>query len=438
MPNTITGNENNSKQIKKYTPNRRKKPEVSIPKKGEIKKYKYYSDNFKEKDPYSEKLTKEDKIKKPKEKAKNIEKNRQKINFKNVEQQREEQNNNMLNNNNIAYKNSQNINLNSNNKWSKAKFELLNDKELINNIKKLEDDNSPLIGLEFGGGNSQQSDKNEGLNLKVGVRQGDISFKNIPRPKDLVLNNTNIKNQLNFENNKSTMPNIKCDLNKNKNIRINKKISLNNQNNNSCGNIISKDKANVEVPNKNKKNNLNLNINNFYYSKSMEKDDQDFVENNDYIKKIEELDKEIIKLRKENEKMKKVRESYETLNLKIQNDIREFNKKKENEIKKFEKYKEEETKKLIKERRQIINEQKQLNELKIKYQSSNDNASKRDREEIELLRIQFEKFQEDSKKKESNNKLIIERYKNQIEEANNKILELNGLLSRLQPKEINK
>ena len=31
--------------------------------------------------------------------------------------------------------------------------------------------------------------------------------------------------------------------------------------------------------------------------------------------------------------------------------------------------------------------------------------------------------------------MIIEKYKNQIEEANNKIIELNGILSRLQPKE---
>ena len=83
------------------------------------------------------------------------------------------------------------------------------------------------------------------------------------------------------------------------------------------------------------------------------------LEKNDYKKKIEELDKEISKLKIENEKVRKIRENYETLNLKIQNDIREFNKKKETELKKFEKYKEDETKKLIKERKQIISEQKQ-------------------------------------------------------------------------------
>ena len=126
-----------------------------------------------------------------------------------------------------------------------------------------------------------------------------------------------------------------------------------------------------------------------------------------------------------------------TLNLKIQNDIREFNKKKEQELKKFEKYKEDETKKLIKERKQIISEQRQLNELKNKYQSNN-NINKKDREEIEMLKMQFNKFQEDSKKKENNNRIIIERYKSQIDEANNKILELNGILNKLQPKQNNK
>ena len=50
-----------------------------------------------------------------------------------------------------------------------------------------------------------------------------------------------------------------------------------------------------------------------------------------------------------------------------------------------------------------------------------------------MLKMQFNKFQEDSKKKENNNRIIIERYKSQIEEANNKILELNGILNRLQP-----
>ena len=128
MPNSIGENPIN-KSLKKYSPKRKKKPEISMPKKGEIKKYKYYSDNFKEKDPYSEKITKEEKMKKAKEKAKNIEKNRQKITFKNIEQQRDEQNNEMMKmNNNINNNLNNNNNLNINKKWSKAKFEILDNK----------------------------------------------------------------------------------------------------------------------------------------------------------------------------------------------------------------------------------------------------------------------------------------------------------------------
>ena len=130
------------KPIKKYIPNQRKKPEISIPKKNEIKKYKYYSDNFKEKDPYGEKLAKENKIKKAKEKAKNIEKNRQ--NIKNKEQEKEQ--NDILKSNNT----------NNNNKWSKAKFEILNDKEKMKDMEEKEDYDIPLKGLEFGGFNNDK------------------------------------------------------------------------------------------------------------------------------------------------------------------------------------------------------------------------------------------------------------------------------------------
>ena len=58
-----------------------------------MKKYKYYSDNFKERDPHAEKMKKENRLKKAKEKAKIIEKNRQKITFKNVEEKKQKLNN---------------------------------------------------------------------------------------------------------------------------------------------------------------------------------------------------------------------------------------------------------------------------------------------------------------------------------------------------------
>ena len=74
------------KHPKKIT--QKKKPEITIPKKGEVKKYKYYSDNFKEKDPHAEKMKKENRLKKAKEKAKIIEKKRKKITIKYVEEKK--------------------------------------------------------------------------------------------------------------------------------------------------------------------------------------------------------------------------------------------------------------------------------------------------------------------------------------------------------------
>ena len=62
----------------------------------------------------------------------------------------------------------------------------------------------------------------------------------------------------------------------------------------------------------------------------------------------------------------------------------------------------------------------------------NKNKNK-DKEEIEILKNQFNKLQEDSRKKELNNKALIDKYKNQIEIANNKIIELNGILNKLKP-----
>ena len=85
-----------------------------------------------------------------------------------------------------------------------------------------------------------------------------------------------------------------------------------------------------------------------------------------------------------------------------------------------------------KKKKKIISEQKQLNELKNKYQT-NSTTNKKDREEIEILKNQFNKLQEDSRKKELNNKALIDKYKNQIEIANNKIIELNGILNKLKP-----
>ena len=59
-PSTNSGQSSNTHIQKPPKKNlAKKKPEISIPKKGEIKKYKYYSDNFQEHDPHAEKIKKE-------------------------------------------------------------------------------------------------------------------------------------------------------------------------------------------------------------------------------------------------------------------------------------------------------------------------------------------------------------------------------------------
>ena len=68
-----------NKPIRKYTPNKYKKQiEISKPQKGEMKKYKYYTDNFDEANPYNDRMNREEKAKQAKEKAREIE-NKQKL-----------------------------------------------------------------------------------------------------------------------------------------------------------------------------------------------------------------------------------------------------------------------------------------------------------------------------------------------------------------------
>ena len=52
--------------------------------------------------------------------------------------------------------------------------------------------------------------------------------------------------------------------------------------------------------------------------------------------------------------------------------------------------------------------------------------SKKDKEDILYLKKMFQKFQEENKSKEANNKILIDKYKRQLDEANNQILFLNS------------
>ena len=58
--------------------------------------------------------------------------------------------------------------------------------------------------------------------------------------------------------------------------------------------------------------------------------------------------------------------------------------------------------------------------------------NKKDKEDIIQLKKMFQKFQEENKSKESNNKILIDKYKRQLDEANNQILLLNAEITKLQ------
>ena len=130
-----------------------------------------------------------------------------------------------------------------------------------------------------------------------------------------------------------------------------------------------------------------------------------------YKEKVYELNKERIKYRNENEKIKKLKEKYDNLYSKLQKDIQKFQTNNQKKIKNFEKYKEEEKEKINKEKKQLILEQKEIGELRIKYQINSQLNSKKDKEDIYQLKQLFQKFQEENSKKESNNKILIEKYK---------------------------
>lgn len=132
--------------------------------------------------------------------------------------------------------------------------------------------------------------------------------------------------------------------------------------------------------------------------------------------KIEELNRNIERLQKENLKVNELKSEYERLKKKYNYEIKDFNKKKETAESEFAKKKEEELKKIEKEK---------------KIQMKNTNLlpnfpSKKEREEIDNLKEQILKLQEDIKAKEQKNSLTITRLKKQLNDAKIKNETLKG------------
>ena len=141
--------------------------------------------------------------------------------------------------------------------------------------------------------------------------------------------------------------------------------------------------------------------------------------------KLKELNNQIQSLKIENEMVNKKKNEYEKLTVLLQQEINDFNDRKETETREFELYKENEKNKLLKE--------KKLFDKNLKALQSQQNApNRKEREEIELLKQQLIKANEESKKKDTTNKLALDRLRKQLDEANYKIADLSKELKSLE------
>ena len=141
--------------------------------------------------------------------------------------------------------------------------------------------------------------------------------------------------------------------------------------------------------------------------------------------KLKELNNEIVKLKIENEKVSKIKNEYEKLTILLQEENKEFSDKKDRENRDFENYKEDERNKILKEKKLF---DKNLKAMQVQQNAPN----RKEREEIESLKQQIIKLTEDTKKKETTNKLAIDRLRKQLDESNNKMAELSKELKNLE------
>lgn len=132
----------------------------------------------------------------------------------------------------------------------------------------------------------------------------------------------------------------------------------------------------------------------------------------------ERREKEFKRLKAESDEFEERRDR-ELKKLKL--DAEEFYERRERELREIEEMREEEMKKIQREKKQL--------ERNIKLNLSIGN--RRDKEEIESLKAQISKLQEDHRFKDNTNKLLIDRLRKQLEDANAKITLLNKTIEDL-------
>ena len=126
---------------------------------------------------------------------------------------------------------------------------------------------------------------------------------------------------------------------------------------------------------------------------------------------IKQLTNELNKYKEERQNIMELKNEYEKLHSKLQEDIELFNTK----TNEFELYKDTESKKLQKKEKAIADEMKLCNHIKLQNHTLSTN-SKKDKELIESLKTQIKTIQNECRQKELNNKLIIDKLKKQNEE----------------------
>ena len=151
-------------------------------------------------------------------------------------------------------------------------------------------------------------------------------------------------------------------------------------------------------------NNNNNNNNNSMNTTNMNKEQQVDLQ-------IKQLNTEIMKFKEERKKVFALKSEYEKLHLRLQEELEQLNIKK-NE---FETYKDSEHKKMQKKEKAIAVEVKLCNHIKLQNHTLA-TTSKKDKEQIEILKTQIKTMQNEFKQKEINNKIIIDKLKKQNEE----------------------
>ena len=327
-----------------------------------------------------ERILKQEKIKQNKEKAKEIEKNAHLNYVKNAgnisKKENKKENKVNINHKNSFDKNNFNNIKKYNINHNKTYFDIKNIQNLNNNPIKI----STKLTKKWSKAKFGTLDENDYKNDKSPMMFPQVEVKNNNNPK---------------KRPKSLTKNI---------FRNKKKIEHDNNKNNEKENDI------LDYMNKEIKNNEN------------------------YNKKLNEYNTELAKLEKEKEKLKKLKEEYENLNSNLQKEKALYKQQREEEMRNFDNFVIEEMKLINKEKKQLSIEQKSLNELRVKYQMNNKLDNKKGKNEIEKMKVKLTEKHKEINRKDNNDKILIDKYKKQLQEAYNQIDELNALINSLKEK----